>query len=442
MGERTTDILLIDQSGRGHALCDLFVRTNERAVVHYGPGSNMIDHPRILQAPSIHIERVESVLEFCRRTPVDLIFVTRMDSLSRGFVDTLRAAGHNVVGPSRAGAALEDSKRRGKQFCEAHGIAMPAYRVCTDPCEAHDHIEAVDYDVVVKEDGVLDCSDGVHVCSSRAEAHEAVDAIARKGGPFVVTIEERLVGTEVSITAFTDGVNYCMLPLSLDYKRTLDGDGGKNCDGMGTISPHPLASDELYRFIENDIMTPFMAGLRAEGIPYSGFVYLGGMITATGLKILEINARLGDSEAQAILPALHEDFAEMCLRAVRGALPSGCIQGDGLYRCCVVATQGCIDVSRQDIAPGWPFGACDYGQEATGFELVDPRKALIFFDGVQKDGDGVARTCRGRVVNIVGYGKSGAEAVSNAYGEMGKIEFNGARYRTDIGDIYLSPLSV
>ncbi len=394
----------------------------------------MIDHPRIRQAPSIRIDRVESVLEFCERTPVDLLFVTRMDSLSRGFVDTLRAAGHKVVGPTRAGAALEDSKRRGKEFCQRHGMPMPAYRVCTSPSEARDYIAAADHDVVVKEDGVLDCSDGVHVCFSKEEAFAAIDTIASKGGDFVVTIEERLVGTEVSITAFTDGTNYHMLPLSLDYKRTLDGDAGKNCDGMGTISPHPLASPELYRTIEDQVMAPFLAGLRAEKIGYTGFVYLGGMITEDGLKILEINSRLGDSEAQAILPALKHDFTEMCLQAVRGALPYGRTEGDGMHRCCVVATQGCIDPARQEVAPGWPFGACDYGREVTGFERVDPRRAHLFFDGVERDGDGVARTCRGRVLDVVGYGVSAAEAVSNAYSEIEKIAFKGVRYRTDIGN--------
>jgi phosphoribosylamine---glycine ligase len=431
--DQISTVLLVDRSGRGHAICDLFVRTNDKVTVYFGPGNNLVEHSRIKHAPSVRIDCVDSILEFCQRTPVDLIFITCMDSLTPGFVDILRGRGHNVIGATKAGAALESSKKRGKEFCQAHGIVTPKYRVCTSPREARDYIDLVEHDVVVKEDGVLQCSDGVHVCFSKKEALAAVDYIANKDGEFIVTIEERIAGTEVSITAFTDGKNCHLLPLSLDYKRVFEGDSGKNCDGMGTIAPHPLSSPDLYRTIEKDVIGPFLKGLAVDGLDFSGFVYFGGMITSKGLQILEINARLGDSEAQAILPAIQQDFSTWCLNALHRELPAGRTEGDGLYRCCVIATQGCVTPSRSDDVPGWPFGNCEFGQAVTGIQSIDLNKALVFFDGIEKDPEGRPRTSRGRVINIVGYGEAPEISVANAYSEVEKISFAGVRYRKDIG---------
>lgn len=427
-------VLLIDhQTGRAHALCDLFLRTDADVVVYYGPGHPAIRHPRIVSVPQISLTDVRTVIEFCQTTEIDFVFVSWINSMAIGYVDALLEAGIRVVGPSCAGAELESSKRRGKQFCVDHGIPVAPYEAFDDPLAAAEYVRTRPYPVVVKENGLTDVSDGARMCATVREAEDAIVAtLDRMGAEFSVVVERRLEGQDVSLLALTDGTDYVLLPPALDYKRASDRDEGMNCDGMGTVAPHPNMDAELSaqsRWIFDRIM----AGLAAEGIHYTGFLYVGGMITDDGLYVLEINSRFGDSEAQAVLPSVQSNFTDVCELIVDGRFAHVRLELDALVRCCVIATQGGLAPDDPTAKPGWPFGAYDPGQRIHGLDEIDRDKATVFLAGTGLDEHGRYVTTQGRVLHVVGSAASLAEASENAYSQMSRISFAGMRYRTDIG---------
>lgn len=191
-------VLVVDGTGRGHAICDLFTRTNPAVTVFYGPGCDVVSAERIVPVPSISLLDVRTALAFLAANPVEFVFVSNIDALSRGYVDDLRAAGHQVIGPAAAAAALEASKARGKRFCLDHGVPVPEHRVCTDPDEARRHVRSLDRPCVVKIDALTPHGDGSVVCDSPAEAEAAVTRFAAEfGNDFTVVIEERLSGPEI-----------------------------------------------------------------------------------------------------------------------------------------------------------------------------------------------------------------------------------------------------
>jgi phosphoribosylamine---glycine ligase len=434
---KPTNILVVDSTGRGHAICDLFVRTNHELTVFYGPGSNAIRHDRIVPVAEVSVHDVRSVIEFCRRVPVEFVFVSFIDALVQGFVDTLRAEGIAVIGPSQAAAQLEASKLRSKHFCVRHGIPTAAYGHFVDPREAKRYIRSLDYPVVIKKDGLCPNGDGAHVCDTHSEAKATVDALAAatadRAEAFSIVVERRLFGQEISIIALLDGQDYLMFPPALDYKRALDGNRGKNCDGMGSIAPHPSVSTQLCAELQRKILDPLMRGLRKEKLDFTGFVFVGVMLTDDGPQVLEINVRFGDSEAEAVLPGIHSDFLQLCRRVLRRELRGAHIATDGLIRCSVAATQGCIEPDRADAPAGWPFGEFESGQIIAGLDAIDRNRADLFVAGALCDEHRRPVTAAGRVVHIVGRGLCADEARQNAYSQIRQVNFRGMRYRSDIG---------
>jgi phosphoribosylamine--glycine ligase len=434
MQSRGKVLLIDDQTGRGHAICDLFVRTDPDTVVYYGPAHPAIVHPRVVHAPSVSLGDVETVAAFCKSNDVDFTFVSWINSLSLGYVDALQRKGLRVVGPTQRGAELETSKRRGKRFCIDHGIPTPEYMTFDDPAAAKSYVRSLGHAAVVKEDGLRTLGDGAHMCSSAGEAEAVIDEIAvRQGRAFFVLIERRHFGTEISIFAFTDGKSYVLFPAALDYKRALDGDRGKNCAGMGSIAPHPAADSALYRVLRHTIMDKVLRGLVREKIEYTGFIYVGALLTDEGPVTLEINARFGDSEAQAVLPSVRTNFTALCRQALNRQLDNVKLDTDLLHRCCIVATQGSIRPGDERAKPGWPFGDYDAGHRIEGVDRVDPSCATVFFAGTGVDREGSLVTARGRVLNVVGLGVSREQAIENAYRQLRQISFPGMRYRSDIG---------
>jgi phosphoribosylamine--glycine ligase len=224
-----------------------------------------------------------------------------------------------------------------------------------------------------------------------------------------------------------------MFPLALDYKRTLDGDLGKNCDGMGSISPHPSDCHELRERLRAALLEPLLRGLRAEGLPYTGFLYLGMMLTERGPVVFEINARFGDSEAEAVLPGVRSDFLTLCRAVLAGTLDQHELVTDGLSRCSVALVQGCLDPADPSALVGWPFGEFTAGQQVRGLDAVDRSEATLFYANLRHDELGVPSTSGGRVLHVVGVGANGMQARSNAYRQLERISFTGMRVRHDIG---------
>ena len=426
-------VLVIDGTGRGHAICDLFTRTDPDVTVFYGPGCDYIRHDRMVPVPSISLVNPRTALEFLAENPVDFVFVSNIDALSRGYVDILRAGGHRAIGPTKAAAQLEVSKERGKRFCVDNGIPTPPYQIFTDVATAKEYIASLPYDCVVKTDGLTADGDGSVVCGSAAEAIQAVDRFAGEAGDaFRVIVEKRLRGQEISVFALVDGGSALLFPTALDFKRTLEHDLGKNCDGMGSIAPHPHTNRALIEEIRRALLDPLVRGIRREGLDYSGFIYIGAMMTDTGLNVLEINTRFGDSEAQAVLPGLRTNFTQLCDAILDQDLARRDLVTDGLVRCSVALTQGCLDPKDPDAAPGWPFGAFTAGQPVTGLDKVDRGRADVFYANLRSDSHHRPVTTGGRVLHIVGAGATLAEARAAAYREVDHVSFRGMRYRTDI----------
>lgn len=432
MSSPTDRVLVVDSTGRGHAICDLFVRTNPDVVIYYGPGCDVIEHERILPAPSVSLTDPDTALEFLRRTPVEFVFVANIDALATGYVDVLVRAGHRVIGPRASAAALESSKARGKQFCLDHGIPVAEFEVFTDAEKAREYVRGLSQ-CVVKTDGLTPDGDGSVVCGGAAEAVAAVDRLAAQaGGELRLLVEERLTGPEVSVLALLDGTVALIFPLAMDYKRTLDGDLGKNCDGMGSISPHPADSPELRALLRATLLEPLLHGLADEGLEFTGFVYLGAMLTPRGPVLIEINARFGDSEAEAVLPGVRSDFTALCRAVLTGELDRHELDVDGLARCSVALVQGSVDDSAAAL-PGWPFGAFAAGQPVRGLDAVDPGEASVFYANLRRDEHDRVVTAGGRVLHVVGAGSCPEQAHERAYRQLRHIEYAGRRVRSDIG---------
>lgn len=414
-------VAVIGGGGREHALVRALRRSPSVREVLAVPGNDGIaaDGVRCLDVDPLDLEGVCRALAGER---VDLAVVGPEAPLVAGLADLLEATGIPVCGPRRAAARIEGSKAFAKEFMARHGIPTAPGRVFTDPADAEDFLRRNPGPWVVKADG-LAAGKGVFVCGSTGEALEAVDLLMRRGafgeaGRRVV-IEERLEGRELSVLAVTDGERVELLPPARDHKRLLDGDRGPNTGGMGAYSPVPDATPGLLERVRREILEPAVAGLAEEGAPYRGVLYAGLMLTGEGPRVLEFNCRLGDPEAQVILPRVEGDLAAVFLAAATGRLAGSLRWREEAAVCVVLA------------APGYP-GKPQQDLPITGLEEA----AAV--PGVNVDHAGTRRTGRGwvttggRVVAVTGLGDDLEDARRRAYGAAERIRFPGRQMRRDI----------
>jgi phosphoribosylamine--glycine ligase len=433
-------ILLVDRSGRGHAFADLFSRTDENAFVHYAPGCPAVTTPRVVSRPELALSDPAPMVRFASAEGVDLVFVANTMALADGFVDAFRSAGLPVIGPDRAASRLESSKIYSKGLFARYGIPSPRYAAFSEPEEARAWVRQAEHQVVVKADGLCG-GNGAFVCDDEGEALAAIDRlmvqrIFGEAGSRIV-VEERLHGREVSFFVLLDGEGYLMLPMALDYPKSDDGNRGVVSAGMGALSPHPLETAPLIEKVEKKILHPLLRLIAAERLRYNGVIYLGCMLAGEEPYLLEINARMGDPEAEVVLPRIESDFGEICRALLAQRLSQCSLRLNDLCCCDVVATQGPTHASGNggppEGYPGWPFGAFGRHYPITGLEAVDGSRCRVFLgeaavlppQGLVTDG--------GRAVHVVGLGRSTVEAVENAYANITHVRFEGIRYRGDIG---------
>lgn len=433
-------IMIMDYTGRGHAFADLFVRTDPDAVVHYAPGCAAIDHDRIVSVPGLSFYEPEPMARYAREVGIDLAMVAHPRQLTDGFVDVFRAAGIPTIGPDRQATRLEASKRFTKEICAKYGVATADYRWFDDPRAAVEHIAAVGAPLVVKGDESCQGA-GVFVCETEADAVAAVDRLMVRrdfgAGGDRILIEEKLVGRELLFFTLVSGEHHLMLPMAVDYPRSDDGNQGVMSGGMGAFSPHPDETPELIAQFERQVMRPLLAAIHGEGLNYTGVLYADCMLVGDQLYLIEINARMGDPEAEVVLPRITSNFTEVCAAVLDGRLgsqPPLAVTDE--YFVDVVATQGptrrLTGGEPGGIYPGWPFG--EYGRyyPITGLDAVDRDRCLIFYGSARTLPDGQLVTDGGKCVNLVGHGASLEEAADNAYQAISEVHFNGIRYRTDI----------
>jgi phosphoribosylamine--glycine ligase len=352
----------------------------------------------------------------------DLIFVGPEAPLVAGLVDELTRMGHLAAGPTRDAARLEGSKIFAKQFMQAHHIPTAEFVACENLAAARANVGRWDGPVVIKADG-LAAGKGVVVAADRSEAERALHEML--SGNLVgdagrkIVLEERLVGEEVSFLVLTDGTTALPLIPTQDHKPVYDDDRGPNTGGMGAYSDDGMVSSALHRRIMDEIVSPTLSGLRAEGMVYRGILYCGLMITAEGPKVIEYNVRFGDPETQALLVRLETNLAELAFAAARGKLDGCSLAWKPGASVCVVAC-----------SEGYP-GAYPRGREIHGIGEAESADVKVFHAGTTAE-NGRVVTAGGRVLGITACGPDLASATRRAYESAAKIHFEGIHYRRDI----------
>ncbi|MEU8315730.1 phosphoribosylamine--glycine ligase [Micromonospora sp. NPDC048169] len=429
------NVLIIDYAGRGHAFADLFVRTDPDVTVHLAPGCAAITDDRIVSAPWLDIYHSGPVVEYAREIGADLAMPAHPRSLTEGFVDELRAAGIPTIGPDRSATRLESSKKFTKELCVKYGIPTAGYRYFEDPAAAIAYVRSVDGPHVVK--GNESCQgNGVFICDTEAEAIDAINRlmVSRDFGPGgrTIIIEEKLVGRELLYFALVGGEHHLMLPMAVDYPRSDDGNRGVMCGGMGAFSPSPDDTPEEIERFERQMLRPLLAAINAEGLHYTGVIYVGCMLVGDQLHLIEINARMGDPEAEVVFPRITTNFTEVAASILDGSLdrqPPLAVTDECFVN--VVATQGPTREPGRSF-PGWPYGEYGRGYPITGLDAVDRDRCLVFYGAARTRPDGQLVTDGGKSINLVGRGATLDEAASHAYQAIAEVSFQGIRYRNDI----------
>lgn len=409
-------LLVVGSGGREHVLAWRLAQDAASHNLHAVPGN-----PGIASLGTCHPVRTTDIpllIGLAERLSIDLTVVGPEAPLAAGLVDAFQVNGLRVFGPSREAAQLECSKVFAKRLLRRREIPTAAFEVFDSPQAALAYARSQNRPLVIKADG-LAAGKGVAVASETAVAERAiVDFMIHKvhgaAGERIV-IEDRLEGPEVSVLAFVNGRSVFPLPPARDYKRALDGDQGANTGGMGAIAPAPVSMADLARVVD-EIIEPIAAAMEDEGSPYTGVLYAGVMLTADGPQVLELNCRFGDPEAQVVLPLMQGNLAEAMMDTLQGGNPH-LTWSDRAAACVVIAAQG------------YP------GPYTTGMPVqvpLAPADTLIFHAGTALR-DGRLVTSGGRVLNVVGLGDSIEQARSRAYAGLVTIQFDGLRYRTDIG---------
>ena len=427
-GQRVTavvrDILVLGSGGREHALAWKLAQ-GEGAKVFVAPGN--AGTAEVGVNVNLKVSDFEGIKQFCLDNEIGLVVVGPEQPLVDGIVDSFkgdeRLGAIRIIGPDQRGAQLEGSKAFAKVFMEKHGV--PTARCLTvNQANMDDGIafmRTLKAPYVLKADG-LAAGKGVLILDSFDEAcRELSNMLEGKFGQAsaTVVIEEFLRGIEVSVFVLTDGDHYVLLPEAKDYKRIGDGDRGLNTGGMGAVSPVPFCTAEFLRKVEDRIVKPTLKGLKAEGIDYKGFIFLGLMNSEGDPYVIEYNVRMGDPETEAVMTRIEGDFADL------------------LYAC----ADGCLDkvhyaksdktaVTVMLVSGGYPEGY-EKGKAMSGLDKLNG--CVAFHAGTALHADGAVVTAGGRVVAVTAQGDSIGEARQKAYENVKRIRFEGVNYRNDIG---------
>ena len=422
--------LVLGGGGREHALAWKLAQSPLVQTVYVAPGNGGTATDKRLE--NIAITDVVALREWAQDHQIDITVVGPEGLLAAGVVDEFRAHGLRIFGPTQAAAQLESSKAFSKDFMRRHGIPTAQHQTFTDAALAHRYVDNQGAPIVVKADG-LAAGKGVVVATSLEQAHQAIDdmlttnalGVKHNQAGACVVIEDFLAGEEASFMVMCHGDQVLPLATSQDHKRLLDQDQGPNTGGMGAYSPAPVVTLEIHSRVMREIIMPTIAGMKKDGIRYTGFLYAGLMIDAQGTpKTLEFNCRLGDPETQPILMRLKSDLLSLLLAATEdndSALTDFPIQWD------TRTALGVVLASR-----GYPL-APQYGDAITGLPLEET-DTMVFHAGTAWDGQTLS-TQGGRVLCVTALGITVRAAQKQAYVGVQKIAFDGQQYRRDIGHL-------
>ncbi|EPJ9675102.1 TPA: phosphoribosylamine--glycine ligase [Citrobacter freundii] len=418
-------VLVIGNGGREHALAWKAAQSPKVTTVFVAPGNAGTALEPTLQNVSISATDIPALLSFAQSEKIDLTIVGPEAPLVKGVVDTFRAAGLNIFGPTAGAAQLEGSKAFTKDFLARHQIPTAEYQNFTEVEPALAYLREKGAPIVIKADG-LAAGKGVIVAMTLEEAEAAVqDMLA--GNAFGdaghrIVIEEFLDGEEASFIVMVDGEHVLPMATSQDHKRVGDGDTGLNTGGMGAYSPAPVVTDVVHQRTMERIIWPTVKGMAAEGNTYTGFLYAGLMIDKQGNpKVIEFNCRFGDPETQPIMLRMKSDLVELCLAACEGKLDEQKSEWDERASLGVVMAAG-----------GYP-GDYRTGDVIHGLPLEDVADGKVFHAGTKLADDEQVVTSGGRVLCVTALGDTVADAQKHAYALMTNIHWDDSFCRKDIG---------
>jgi phosphoribosylamine--glycine ligase len=416
------NVLVVGSGGREHAIVWKLKQSRRVDRLFCAPGNSGMS--QLAKCVNVKAENIRGLADFAQRNKIHLTVIGPEQPLAYGIVDEFQKRKLPIFGPDRKGAQIETSKVYSKQFMQKYHIPTAPFKVYSNMAEAIGFCKTCEYPIVIKADG-LAAGKGVIIVKNLEEAAQAIENIIDKKifGPAgsKLVIEACLSGPEVSLMAITDGKTILPLLSSQDHKRAYDGDQGPNTGGMGAYCPAPFLTPELLAQAQEHILEPAIAGLRSEGITYRGILYAGLMLTPSGLKVLEFNCRFGDPETQVVLPMMKTDLVDLCLAVVEKRLGGlGNIEWrKGAAACVVLASKG------------YP-GKYATGVRINGLQTGWPNNMYVFHSGTRREGNNWF-TAGGRVLCAMAADNDLRSALDRTYAMIGKIRFDGAFYRKDIG---------
>ena len=416
--EKNKKVLVVGSGGREHAIVKALARSPRVSEIYCAPGNAGISQDAT--CVDIKVEDVEGLLNFAQRHNIDLTVVGPEASLAAGVADAFNRLGMKVFGPSKSATRIESSKEFAKQIMEKYGVPTSAYRSFEDFNSALQYVKSRPLPAVIKYDG-LAAGKGVVIAATYEEAENALKdmLLDESFGKGKVVIEDFLEGPEFSFMCLVNGDKVYPLELAQDHKRAFDGDEGPNTGGMGAYSPVPFISPETREKALKEIMEPTAAAMVAEGVPFTGVLYGGLILTADGPKVIEFNARFGDPETEVVLPRLESDFYSFLEAVMEGK--------DYIPQWSEDAVLGIVLASK-----GYP-GKYEKGAVINGLEKLGGE---VYHMGTRKE-DGKFKVAGGRVLMVTSRGEDLVAANMNARKEIALIECPALFHRTDIGKAVL-----
>ncbi len=416
------NILIVGGGGREHAIAQAVKKSPKCTKLYCAPGNAGI--AALAECADIKVMEFDRLVKFAKKHEIDLAIVGPDDPLVGGLVDAFKEAGIRAFGPERKAAILEGSKAFSKELMKKYGIPTAGYEVFTDAAAALSYLDSVKFPIVLKADG-LALGKGVLICNTLDEARNGVKEIMldKKFGTAgnKMVIEEFMTGREVSVLTFCDGKTVKIMSSAQDHKRAGDGDTGLNTGGMGTFSPSPFYTKKINDICKKTIFQPTVDAMKAEGREFKGVIFFGLMLTASGPKVLEYNARFGDPEAQVVLPRMKNDIIDIMEACIDGTLGKIKLEFEDNAAVCVVLA-----------SEGYPVKYTK-GHLIKGLEKFDEKEGYYCFHaGTKKSPKGIV-TNGGRVLGITAKGSDLHKARSNAYEAATWVDFDNKYCRRDIG---------
>jgi phosphoribosylamine--glycine ligase len=413
------NVLVVGSGGREHAIV-WKVRQSPKLKNLYALPGNPGTMGLAENISGLAVDNHTAIGAFCKEKKIDLVIVGPEVPLASGMADSLWAQGIRCFGPKQAAAQIETSKVFAKDFMARHQIPTARYATFSNFDEAMNYLQTVDYQIVIKASG-LAAGKGVILPETTDEATATlksilVDKTFGEAGNEIV-IEERLIGQEVSLMAFTDGISVVPMLPAQDHKRLLDGDEGPNTGGMGAYAPAPVFTADMMNEAVEVVLKPAVNGLKGEGTPFVGVLYAGLMLTPNGMRVLEFNCRFGDPETQVVLPLLETDLLEIAEACVKGNLSDVKIRWkNGAAICVVLASKGYPE-------------KVESGKFVTIKELPED---MVCFHAGTKTNNGTILTSGGRVFGLTAWANDIEQTLKKVYSNVHRISFEGMQYRKDI----------